>query len=396
MSLVRALVLVGLAACSSSPCEPELVVACPDCDRGEVRYALVGRWESSEDAINTWPEGGIADATCTAIIFFDASFHEQRRITFDAPENALSSGVALGGDDIYVLQADSRIPDTTPGENPLFSLIAYAADGHERWRKPRGHYIEFPRLVAGPEGPFPFDRDGVPRSLPGLISDDYPSIVRADGLGNDLVAYDQREPYTVSATIRTLDSAGEVRWTRTWQTHKIPPAIPAYLTIADAAVGPTGDWAVVGSFTGPTIDLGDRVLDVHDLDGGWFVVRLTADGAIAWAFVFAAIENLKTPRVAIAGDDVILGGQYRGKGAGLGLPDSDAVDSFLVVVDATGVVRANPLGGPGDQKFHSLRGGVDGTVTLALLNDTPSQLHIGSRTFQGIDWLQEFVINLRP
>ena len=157
--------------------------------------------------------------------------------------------------------------------------------------------------------------------------------------------------------------------------------------------------AVVGTFTGSTIDFGDRILQ-RQSTGSMFVAQLDAEGATKWAISIGA--EVQRPRVAVVRDQVIFGGEYTGAGAALGLPDADEFDSFVAIVDATGIVRSTLLGGRGFQTFDDLHAGPEGTVSVMLTNTggdgAAGQLRIGSKTFAPgeSDDNRTYLINLVP
>ena len=121
---------------------------------------------------------------------------------------------------------------------------------------------------------------------------------------------------------------------------------------------------------GQMLDLGGTELATPSNGTFEVVALLDPDGAVHWVTLLPAIDaDLK----------VVVSGSFRGDGAALGLPTADDRDAFLAVIDQNGVVRADLLGGPGDQELGVLRAGTDGTVVLTVVNT--GKLAIGSRTF---------------
>jgi hypothetical protein len=401
MTLPQWLVLVLVAGCvgpSQDQCAPARVASCPDCGPGEVRHAFVVN-NGFGEAIDQRGVG-LACATCNTITLFDPAFDVQRRITFQGESpDSLGLQVAAGGDTVYVLQTDAGPPvgEFEDPPVPTHALVALAADGSERWRQDLGASRDDFHLEAGPEGPYVFgslqpsgfydvialDADGGPRWTQPR---DW-ALIAPDGVGGVLVTTHASAsgPDTVQATVASLDSAGQQRWSHVWQASGTIPNIATGLYLYHAAPSSTGAMAIVGSFTGATLDLGDRTLTAPDQERCWFVAMIDPNGATLWAVAIRMAQNLQGTRVAIVDDEVILGAEYAGSGGVLGLPVSDEMDSFVAVIGPAGIVRADVLGGPGWQTLDEIVAGANGTVTVALASTmgdfAEAQLQIGSTTF---------------
>ncbi len=188
------------------------------------------------------------------------------------------------------------------------------------------------------------------------------------------------------SVIANLFPTGPARWSRTWSIVD-----GTGVSVLDAATTDAGRIAIAARFTGRALDLGGTPLAAPSAGTFEVVALLEPDGAVAWATLVDALDG--DLQIAVSGDDqVILGGTFRGDGSALALPAADGDDGFLAVIDHTGVMRADLLGGPGDQQLGVLRAGSDGTAVFTITNR--GALTIGAHAFPG--GAHDFVIAMVP
>jgi hypothetical protein len=156
-------------------------------------------------------------------------------------------------------------------------------------------------------------------------------------------------PYGASDVILIrFSSPGLCEWQLRWGA----PGTRAWAT--SVAVAEDDAIYVTGVSSG-TLDLGTT-----KLTAGGFVVKLTSDGAIAWAKSF---ENAEAKSVSVFGKTVAIGGSFRG--SALGLTSAGEADGFYAALFSSSgdVMYAERAGGPDNDSVNAVA--TDGVRLIA-------------------------------
>jgi len=398
------LLLIALSACLGQPCELRQL---EDATAGEVRHGVA----LGEDADVTATAGGVACRTCGGIYYLDHELRQRRRV-----------GVALAGDGLIAVSGDTTLvfdrdfgedadADNDVGRPRNFQLFALSATGGELWRVDFGtgemwHGSLQPLLVAGPAsaviyGDFAasvFDpatgamRQSIPLTQGTQV---LPDATGGLFIGSGAFVFN---PGTASATLRHLDAGGAELWTTTWSTTDTRTTDASSIYFEAMARTMDGGLVVAARFTGPALDLGDRILQRPGAAGGMVIAVIDGGGGVRWASLIDTAANLTIAQIVPAGDGVEIGGAYSGVGGRI-LPDSEDVDGYIAHVDPAGTVAARAIGGEGFQIVKALAPGGDGSVHVTVLN-APEQgravMRVDGRSYDDGTRRRWYVLNMLP
>jgi hypothetical protein len=231
-------------------------------------------------------------------------------------------------------------------------------------------------LVAGNEGPYAGPFSGMPSSDFAIHGfDAMTGQSRTVASGQYLLAAARGGGvFTVegqgkqSATLRRLDPAGTVVWSRTLTTAVDGIFIQGGVATADGGV------SVFGSSAG-TVDFGDRTL----VSPGAFVAGFDASGATQLAFASPYVMRMAQ---TAQGEILIAGDTAPG-----GTEGTMSTDAFLSVATPTGISRTLYFSGGGDQFIAGLAATPDGFAWIEIGNfkhDDPEPdpvMHVGDHMF---------------
>jgi hypothetical protein len=389
--------IVLLAACSSSgggdeTCDWQRVTECADCPAGEVRHAWVESATGTDLALAPFA-GGLAGATCNALVVFDDNLDMTARRPFRTHTPfSHRTDVVAGGDGFFALQRDFGEPvefeEDAP--DPMFTLLALAPDGNERWRSPFGG--ESPgQLLGGADGYF-LVRQGMLFAFDPAGSSLWQRYASGEVIAAGSGVLLTSRPMASTATILTrVDALGGDAWEKWLVGSWIGPEIEA------VGFGDDGSVAIAGRFRGPSLDLGQvQLATVGGSSDTMFVALLGPDGATRWAFPFAGVQSYFSHRVVVDGDRVLVGATYDGAGVGLGLPTSLSGDSFIGIFDETGFVRATILGGTGSQSLFEMVDLPGGQVGATISIRAGGVLQIGGTRYEPGGDLTHYFVTLQP
>lgn len=410
-----ALVLMLLSACINPPCEPEHLDDAPTAGPGEVRHGV-----ALDDQVHGYHANVAATAnrvaclTCSSIFYLDHTLAEQRQVDVTLVGSAM---LAVTDDTTFVFDRDSgQEADDNGSSRPRhLQLFALSATGHELWRDDFGTGEAWqgglvPLVIAGPASVVVYGQsqasvfDPATGALRWSTSLGLGDALVPDATGGLFIAGGALllGPGTAHATLRHLDANGSATWTTTWSASESRPTHGAHVIFEGAARTTDSGYVVIGAFSGALLDLGDRILQGPSSDGNWVVAALDSRGATQWAVAFGNVDNLQRMQIAAAPDGTLIGGEYAGSGAGLGLPDStnfDDVNAFVARVDSSGAISAHAIGGDGFQTFEALAATNDGSAIVTILNGPDlgrAVLRVGSRTFDDGQRQRIYVLNILP
>lgn len=396
--------LVTLVSACDAPCDLEQLPACPDCGPGEIRGGVSG---PIDDVIDKPPvaapvTGGIGCVFCEELHRFDTGGTEVGTVGIDDPYWA---AVAPDGT-IYVLKS-YQPPRGSDGELPLgaWRVLAYESDGHERWHVDLESYDHPSGLSADDAGPYVARRIGTqPRitaydaASGGERWTDTGDLAVPDGAGGVLVFSEKVSGLDLSTlSMVSFDAAHAERWRRTLTARGGSSTSPSSIEVSDAHITADG-LAIVGRFTGSSLDLDGVTLSTPlDLYVG-FVASLDAQGAPRWGHAFGRGTYLADLSVTTAGPSVAVGARYVGEGGDLGLPATGNAslgdNGFLAAFDAQGPLRVHSFSGEGFQGIRSIVDGGDGSVWATL--DTRGGFTLGNELHAGDDSPRRYLINVVP
>ena len=370
------LVLAGCAASSTSDpgvhCEETQVVA-PSSGREPATLQFGAMWDRRSPSyamLAARSDGGVAYLSCGDIVVLDGRLREIARVSEVGRPDHFSVRFALASDDA-IYESDGG------------GLLAMSPTGEKRWTT----LVESALPVVRPEGPylgasvvqgqmmvanaiFGFDAaTGEKRTVT------TGSARLFGGTRDGLLTLESTDQ--VSATLREIDLAGHVLWSRTLSTTKNSSDYEG-LEIKGAAPLPDGGVVVIGSAPKP-VDFGDRTLPAPD--GSSFVAAFDAAGATRWA-IDATLAGLNIEHVAVTAQGEIL---LAGLTAGSSWYDSNA---FISVATSAGVItRTHHIDGAELQHIDAIAASPDGAVWFEVRsapsddNKPSPEMHIGDRTF---------------
>jgi hypothetical protein len=407
-----ALAVIALPACASAPCDPVHLDDAPDAPAGEIRHGV--RLEAGLNTSATPAADAVTCTLCEAIFVFDPALRQQRRL-----EPLRVGPAAVIGDTTFVVYRDfgkTPTPDDQTSRPRSFRLFALTAYGTERWRDDfasRDPSAFLPEaMIAGPASIVLHDGDraivfdpatgamrwSIPRGSADALAPDAAGGLLVGG-GGFAFGTD-----TVHTALRHLDAAGAETWTRSWTATESRPGYQPKVHVDHAARTPAGGFVLAGEFSGPTLDLGDRILRGPRSTGNTFVIAIDGGGATRWAVAMAGADHVLPMKIAAVTDDaVVICGTYAGDGGtGLGLPAvaADNFEAFVGRVDASGAFTAHAMGGKGYQSCDAIAAASDGSaligVTSSAFGGGSAVMHVGSRTFDDGENDQHYVLNILP
>ena len=354
-----------LVACDSS--EVKLVVECPECGPGEVRYGLeIDTLYNTSIAARSG--GGIAIAADHWFALFDQGLVEESRTD-------LGGTVVLAGDG----ETTYAVRELWTGSSVVSQLYAYEADGEERWSVALPDTVAgWQGLIASADGPIVTSNtfeaialsasDGTQR-----WTQQNAGFMRAAAGGSVRLTSGQ----TATATVSSLHPGGDERWRQTFSAD-------SRVWLHDATAMPDGSLIVTGRFERTNLRVGDLTLDGADPIS--FIAGLDSTGSARWGLTVPSADVL---HVVENHGDIVIAGRYWG--TGLGLPEADEAESFVAVVTPEGVTRAHAIGGRGDQYLHDLVPAHEGVVWAAVDNAYGGEidenidpiLRVGSWSYDG-------------
>ncbi len=395
------LIVLGLAACDGSPCEPQQLVDCASCGPGALRHAVaLGR---SPAALTNRGSAAAICATCDEVLALDA--------------NSVTTTLALG-DGAKILSA-AGAPDGSlyviaegPSSNPAVgTFVALAPDNTIRWSMPIATpfatdptRLPLTEVVAGPQGPFvltgenevyasatAFTVDGAMRWTTSVGG----AFVVADSTGGLYTALGDFEGAQAVVQIARLDAAsGAPVATHTIRAVSSSGSPDVQVGFNAIALAPDGGLVVCGTTTGG-LDFGDLRITTGAARG--FVAAFDPSGAAKWAH--AVVLESYFDAIGATADGIVAATHYQGATLGLPRPDSSDFDLAVMTFDATGMRSAFQIGGAGGQGTR--RGPLvasDGAVWLSIFSepdggDGSARLVVGSDVLEtGNDYLIELAI----
>jgi hypothetical protein len=384
---VLALLLAG--GCTASlPCEPQPIAACASCAPGEIRYGAE-LLSFAPQGITQLSSGTLACLSCGTFWFLDAT--AKVRSHFDVGGTII--GVpAVATDDLYAIVSSPPTQDNW--QPPPDQLFAFDPGGAVRWQYELSAIREHV-IGAGPAGPYTLSlttltafaaADGSTRwTMPAPPPQMAASALPAPDGGLCLVVYGSNPP-NASATIIMLDVAGTPRWMKTLTTTGTVLGVDVF------AFDEVGDLLIAGELEGTNIDLGDATITGANT---YYAAAVSPSGATLWGYTFAGAGINLRAAAAFSGK-LVIAGEYVSDSTFLGLPPSRYNDVVVATFDATGLVAADRLGGPGDQFFGGLAAAPDGSLWVELVNasnsNEPTELVVGARDLRGTS----YVVNLVP
>lgn len=361
------------AACSSEPCDDgALFSPCPDCGPGEVRAGVATHESRSRAEVR--PGGGIARVSCdTRLIRHDAAFAVDGEVGLYVQGSPALQ--AVGADD-SVLVVDRALDDLDTDD-----LVAVATSGTEMWRIPTGAdkvwlapagdaVIAFGRaseaLVFGDftvQGLFAVAvgaADGQARwawSSPQGVDASIWAAGAADGsvvvvgvfdgaleLGGTTAPLNAGGP---TGFVGLLDASGAGVWSR----QLIGPAQSAAVTVAR---GGDGSIAIVGHYSGGSLDLDSVVLRPEAELSDQFVAVLEPTGATRWAVNLGDWIAEPISAIAVAGGSVVLGGRHADALSFGSDTVPQEIDAYIVSLTGGTINWVVQIGGPATQAISGL------------------------------------------
>jgi hypothetical protein len=165
--------------------------------------------------------------------------------------------------------------------------------------------------------------------------------------GGGVFTIEQQEKQ--SATLRRLDPAGTVVWSRTLTSTVDGLGIRGGVATADGGVSVSG-------YSAAAVDFGDRMLAAP----GPFIAGFDASGATQWAFA----SPFFTRMAVTAQGEILIAGDTAPGGTEGTLP----TNAFLSVATPTGISRTLLFSGEGDQFIAGLATTPDGFAWIQIGN----------------------------
>jgi len=363
---VRALLLL-LAGCNASPCEPTTLAPGGDVLRG------LAFGDGVETAIS--PDGTLACATCGELFTL-------------APGAARPSGHALPGYVRYYSTAWTAGTDAdvyfaaSRDSGMTYALDHDTLDGAELWSVA----VARPDLIRTTQDVvyvYSGDSTTAYSAADGSLRWQMDGVYYPDGTGG--VIETSYGGSAASEPVIALDAALVQRWTKTLTASSTTPAA-ASVAVEPPVVTASGQLVVWGALTGTSLDLGDATLTATT---GTFVAALDrTSGATSWTYALPAAYT-----VTVAGDDVLL---WR-----------DLLQPFhgveVTILDSTGAARTDTLAidvpYTAQSSTATVLGSSDQTFWVALdlycdADASTVDISVGSQHYHGSDRLYVFNIAL--